>query len=226
MSSALEKLIALSGPAMEAAPDVPDPAAEMVLAALALADELHAILLASDDDEDDDSGSQDSDDDEDEGQGDELAAMVKKLVAKGIPLARAKTMAQQAMKRVKAAGLAEGISVALSTLAVPPGVTLAAVRSRMKAASQTWQPERIGLTPVQPDEQLIRLAVLTTAQRKKPSAHTIPGSDDYPIPDKVHLTAAIARYKQGAFAGHSKEEVAAHIRSSARRLGEPVPDLS
>lgn len=68
------------------------------------------------------------------------------------------------------------------------------------------------------------LSVLTAAERKKPSAHTIPGSDDFPIPDKGHLSAAIARYKQGALAGHSKDEVARHIRSRAKSLGVDVSD--
>lgn len=69
------------------------------------------------------------------------------------------------------------------------------------------------------------LAVLSTAERKKPGAHTIAGSTDFPIPDRGHLQAAIARYKQGALAGHSKDEVAAHIRSRAKALGVEV-DLS
>lgn len=68
----------------------------------------------------------------------------------------------------------------------------------------------------------LALAVLTTADRKKKSAHTIPGSTDFPIPDRGHLMAAIARYKQGALAGHSKAEVAAHIRSRAKALGIEV----
>lgn len=71
----------------------------------------------------------------------------------------------------------------------------------------------------------LALAVLSTAERKKPGAHTIPGSTDFPIPDEGHLQAALARYKQGALAGHSKEEVAGHIRARAKALGVSV-DLS
>lgn len=71
-------------------------------------------------------------------------------------------------------------------------------------------------------EVLAQLSTLTAADRKKPSAHTLGDSDDYPIPDKAHLSAAVARYKQGKLAGHSKSEVAAHIRSRAKALGETV----
>jgi hypothetical protein len=72
------------------------------------------------------------------------------------------------------------------------------------------------------DEDAIALSVLTQAEREKPSAHTIPGSTDYPIPDKGHLQAAIARFKQGKLAGHSRKEVKAHILKHARRLGVEV----
>lgn len=71
-------------------------------------------------------------------------------------------------------------------------------------------------------EVLAALSTLTAEDRKKPSAHTLGDSDDYPIPDKAHLSAAVARYKQGKLAGHSKSEVAAHIRSRAKALGESV----
>lgn len=73
--------------------------------------------------------------------------------------------------------------------------------------------------------EMLSLSVLTMEERRKPSAHTIAGSTDYPIPDKVHLAAAVARYKQGKFAGHSQAQVKAHILKHARRLGEQV-DLS
>jgi hypothetical protein len=72
---------------------------------------------------------------------------------------------------------------------------------------------------------LLSLSVLTAEDRRKPSAHTLGDSEDYPIPDEAHLSAAVARYKQGKLAGHSKEEVVAHIRSRARALGKTV-DLS
>jgi hypothetical protein len=84
----------------------------------------------------------------------------------------------------------------------------------------------ITATPVDTEKvagaELLALSVLTAADRKKPSAHTIGDSDDYPIPDKAHLSVAVARYKQGKLAGHSAQEVAAHIRSRARALGETV----
>jgi hypothetical protein len=69
---------------------------------------------------------------------------------------------------------------------------------------------------------LLGLSVLTAEDRRKPGAHTLGDSEDYPIPDRAHLTAAIARYKQGKFAGHKPEEVAAHIRTEAKRLGVSV----
>jgi hypothetical protein len=101
-------------------------------------------------------------------------------------------------------------------------VQLAQVRARVEAAARQH-----GIV-LEADEEriaggvLLGLSVLSTAERKKPGAHTIGDSEDYPIPDRAHLTAAIARYKQGKLAGHSKQEVAAHIRSSARRLGVTV----
>lgn len=71
-------------------------------------------------------------------------------------------------------------------------------------------------------ELYVPLSVLTAAERKKPSAHTIPGSEDYPIPDEGHLSAAVARYKEGKFAGHSASEVKKHILSRAKALGKQV----
>jgi hypothetical protein len=130
-------------------------------------------------------------------------------------------MAKQAAKRVKASSLAEGIAVALSNLGVVDG-TVTSIREKMVAASR--QPGHLALTSSgdSVDPQLLRLAVLTAAERKKPSAHTIGDSDDYPIPDAAHLSAAVARYKQGALAGHSEDEVKRHILSRARALGKQV----
>jgi hypothetical protein len=71
----------------------------------------------------------------------------------------------------------------------------------------------------------ISLSVLTAAERRKPSAHTMSGTTDFPIPDESHLSAAVREYHAGNLAGHSKEEVAAHIRTAAKRLGKSV-DLS
>jgi len=228
MPTALEKVLAHANVMSPAAPA--DEAGELLLAALALTDELQVLLAWSDDDEDDNdndsgkggkpSGKSGGDDDDDQGD-DQMAAMVAKLVKKGVPKARAVMMAKQAMKRVKASALAEGIAVALSSLDMADG-TVASIREKMAAAAR--RPDHLALTSFGhgADPQTLRLAVLTTAERKKPSAHTIPGSDDYPIPDRGHLTAAIARYKQGALAGHSKDEVRRHILSRARALGVQV----
>jgi hypothetical protein len=87
----------------------------------------------------------------------------------------------------------------------------------------------VALSQVQGGE-VVSLSVLTMDERRKPSAHTISGSTDYPIPDKVHLAAAVARFKQGKLAGHSEEEVRRHIMARARALGETVdlaaPDVA
>ena len=72
------------------------------------------------------------------------------------------------------------------------------------------------------DPQTISLAALTQEEREKPSAHTLAGTDDWPIPDKKHLAVAIGFYKQGKLGGHSKEAVRAHIQQHAKRLGVPV----
>jgi hypothetical protein len=67
--------------------------------------------------------------------------------------------------------------------------------------------------------EVVSLSVLTQEEREKPGAHTIAGSTDYPIPDAGHLKAAIARYKQGALAGHPAGTVKKHIMARARALG-------
>jgi hypothetical protein len=79
----------------------------------------------------------------------------------------------------------------------------------------------VALSGVQGGEH-VSLSVLTQAEREKPSAHTIAGSTDYPIPDAVHLAAAVARYKQGKYAGHKPDEIRRHILSRARALGKQV----
>ena len=55
-------------------------------------------------------------DDEDSGEDDELAAAVAKLVKKGVPEAKARMIAKQAMQKVKASALAESACVILSRL--------------------------------------------------------------------------------------------------------------
>lgn len=101
-------------------------------------------------------------------------------------------------------------------------LVLAALASAGELASMLYTRGIGDITLTADADSPLALAVLTTAERKKGSAHTIPGSTDFPIPDKGHLQAAIARYKQGALAGHSKDEVAAHIRSRAKALGVEV----
>lgn len=195
MTTALDKLVALYGPQEDVPAWRSDPAGEVVLSALADLQELQVLLADSDDDSDDSgSGSSNGGSDDDEDDNGQLAKMVAKLVAKGVPKARAMQMAKQAMKRVAASALADSAIVALSKLSLPPAI----------------------------DGGELKLSVLTMEERKKPSAHTIKGSTDYPIPDKGHLQAAIARYKQGKLAGHSKDEVKNHILHHARRLGVQV----
>lgn len=72
------------------------------------------------------------------------------------------------------------------------------------------------------DAEIIRLSTLNMKDRQKKSAHTLPGSTDFPIPDKSHLAAAIREYHAGNYAGHSREEVAAHIQKRGRELGVQV----
>jgi hypothetical protein len=45
---------------------------------------------------------------------------------------------------------------------------------------------------------------------------------DFPIADRGHLVSAIARFKQGRYAGHSRAAVREHILKNARRLGVRV----
>lgn len=106
-----------------------------------------------------------------------------------------------------------------------PGYTQAQldqVQGKVRAAAHTYGIELTVDEEAIAVDTLLGLSVLSTAERKKPSAHTIGDSEDYPIPDKAHLTAAIARYKQGKYAGHKPAEIAAHIRSRAKALGVQV----
>lgn len=82
------------------------------------------------------------------------------------------------------------------------------------------------LTPPAPEgDDLFGLAVLTTAQRDRMASTGVamPGGH-FPIPDKGHLQAAIARYKQGAHAGQDAGKIKAHIVKRAKALG--VTDLN
>jgi hypothetical protein len=101
--------------------------------------------------------------------------------------------------------------------AVAAQLVLAALADLDGAAEQLFI-EMAGPVP----EDVLAFAAMSTAARKKPGAHTIAGSTDYPIPDVKHLHLAVGRYHAGQYAGHSKEEVAAHIRSEAKRLGVSV----
>ena len=79
----------------------------------------------------------------------------------------------------------------------------------------------LDLNGMRPSET-VALSVLSMDERRKPSAHTIDSSTDFPIPDIGHLRAAIARFKEGKLAGHSAAEVKAHILKAAQRLGVKV----
>jgi hypothetical protein len=108
-------------------------------------------------------------------------------------------------------------AVASADPAHAAGLVLSALASLDGAAEQLFI-EMAGPS----SEDVLAFAAMSTAARKKPGAHTIAGSTDYPIPDVRHLHLAVGRYHAGQFAGHSKEEVAAHIRSAAKRLGVSV----
>lgn len=108
-------------------------------------------------------------------------------------------------------------AVRVADPAVAAQLVLAALADLDGAAGQLFI-EMTGPVP----EGVLAFAAMTTEARKKPSAHTIPGSTDFPIPDKHHLSLAVGRYHAGDLAGHSKEEVASHIRGRARALGETV----
>lgn len=68
----------------------------------------------------------------------------------------------------------------------------------------------------------VSLSVLSMDERRKDSAHTIPGTTDFPVPDVAHRRAAIARFKEGKLAGHSSAEVRSHIMKAAKRLGVQI----
>lgn len=102
----LEKVLALAG----AAPTPADPDAELLRAAQTAAGEL-AVLLAGDDNDDDDRGGKG----DDEGGGDHSShATYKALVKRDVPPKRAAAMCAKSDKSVKAARLAEALSVILS----------------------------------------------------------------------------------------------------------------
>lgn len=199
--SAVDKLLELTGNG----PGAPDPDTELLRAAQRSARELAALVsLAGDDDDDGDEG------------GDHSGhAAYKAMIARKVDPKKAAQMCARSDKKVKASQLARSLVL---MLAGTPGqdivLTLSAGRPPAELPPAGEREAAAAL--------LAELSVLTAKDRKKPGAHTIGDSDDYPIPDKAHLSSAVARYKQGKLAGHSKEQVAAHIRSRAKALGETV----
>jgi hypothetical protein len=74
------------------------------------------------------------------------------------------------------------------------------------------------------DAPLLELAVSAEAREKFAKSGVAMEGGDYPIADVKHLGVAKAYYKQGKFAGHSAEEVKAHINARAKALGLPGLD--
>jgi hypothetical protein len=95
------------------------------------------------------------------------------------------------------------------------------VESRIAAAAPVLAGEVI--CAVAGDGENFQLAVLTQAQRDRYATTGVALSGGaYPIPDKGHLAAAVARYKQGAHAGHSAGSIKSHILKRAKALGVSV----
>lgn len=151
-----------------------------------------AAYLLASDDEDDDG--EGDDDSDDSGGGHSGHPAYKALVKKGVPAAKASKMCAMSDKK-----------------------------KQVKASQAAVLGAMIALSALAGGEE-VSLSVLTAEGRRKAAkaGYTIPGSEDYPIPDAVHLAAAVARYKQGKFAGHPASTVRAHILKHARRLGKQV----
>jgi hypothetical protein len=206
--TALEKVLSLAGPTVTmtgGAPAEKDLNADLVLALSTALDEVRLYLASSDDDGDDGStaksGGKSGDGDGEDG---EFAAMVARLVKKGVPEARAKMMARQAMKRVKASALAESACVILAGLTEPE-------------------------PPAGPQSHLGRLVALaappgeSASDRRSLAAKGWALKDgSFPIPDKKHLHSAAVL----AASGHGNVSAAkALIRKRARELGVDVTTL-
>lgn len=207
----LDKVLRLAS-----APERPADASELVRLASENLERL-ALLLASADEDDDGEG--DDEDDEDEDQDDDEDGPPKKGKKPSFVKGKKPAFGGKGGDDSKG-GKGDGKKV-------PPW--LAKKQEKVKASRALVLDAMVALSQLGGGE-VLSLSVLTQAEREKPSAHTIPGSTDFPIPDKVHLAAAVARYKQGKLAGHSQDEVARHIRTQAKRLGEMVdltaPDLN
>lgn len=155
----LEKILELSG----AVPPAPDLDAELLLAVQVASGEL-ALLLAADDEP----GDKDSDDDE-AGGGHASHATYKAMIKRNVPPKRAAAMCARSDKSVKAAQLANSLTVMLSGR-VGQDVAL------------------VTLTP--PSE---------TAEGRKKAAgkgHALPDGS-YPIEDKKHLHSAAVLASSG-----------------------------
>lgn len=120
--SSLDKVLAAAG----AAPEAPDPDADLLLAVQLAAREL-AVLLASDDEDD---GKGDDGDDGDGGHADH--ATYKALIKRKVPPDRASAMCARSDKKVKATALAQSLEVMLSGR---PGVDIGLVT--LTPASET-----------------------------------------------------------------------------------------
>jgi hypothetical protein len=201
-TDALEKVLRLAQPAAvvpEASDFIREAAEDLDRLALLLAQQ------AEDDDEDDEQGDGDDDSsDEDDDEDDDAPPKGKKKPKAG----RGGNVPPWLKNKAGKGG--------------PPSKG-SGKKQKIQASRQLVLEAMVALSQVQGGE-VVSLSVLTAAERKKPSAHTIPGSDDYPIPDKAHLGAAKARYRQGKLAGHSDSEVRNHINRQAKRLGEPGLD--
>lgn len=80
----------------------------------------------------------------------------------------------------------------------------------------------LDMASMRPSET-VSLSVLSMAEKHAlaRTGQAMPGGD-YPIPDIGHLRAAIVRFKEGKLAGHSRDQVRAHILKHAGRLGVEV----
>lgn len=205
----LEKILALSS---EGRPDSftenGDPAADLVLAALSCARELHHVLLASAGD--DDSGTDDAEPDSDDHSG---HALFKKLKGQGMPDSRASKMCAAADKKVAATALADAVTVALSSLT---------------AAVGDW----VELTSYD------RLAAVSLAagSPKEPygdveyadPGHQADGKKRYPVNTEEHTRAAWSYINQGKNAAkYSPAHLAAvkaKIKAAAKKHGIQIGD--
>jgi len=230
--TALEKILKLTGPGPQS-PAEEDLNADLVLALSTALAEIRVCLAKTDPDSDgdDDStakGDTDHDywtkggkqkkslpgksgdgkssgkDDDGDGENDEFAAMVARLVKKGVPEARAKMMAKQAMNRVKASALAGSACVILAGLTEPEAA----------AAPPTYLGRVVALA-APPGESASDRRSLAAKGWALPDG-------SYPIPDKKHLHSAAVL----AASGHGNASAAKRlIRKRAKDLGVDVSSL-